>query len=96
MSEMRAAARRMCAECPQAQANQGRDHPDDWYSREAVAGLWRGVRSGSRVSCHVTEADRAVRASREPAWGRLLRGAPSGAARHGRGIMIKLVQTGSP
>lgn len=58
--EMRPAARRLCAECPQAQANLERDHPDDWYSREAVAGLWRGVRNGSPVSCHVTESDRDV------------------------------------
>ncbi|SDY97575.1 hypothetical protein SAMN05661080_05177 [Modestobacter sp. DSM 44400] len=50
----------MCAECPQAQANQGREHPDDWYSRGAVAGLWRAVRHGDPVSCHVTEADRNV------------------------------------
>lgn len=57
---MAPAARRMCAECPQARANQGRDHPDGWYGREQVAGLWRSVREGSPVSCHITEADRNV------------------------------------
>lgn len=44
-----------CAACPWRLANQGADHPHRFYTPGNLARLWRGLRNGSRMSCHPTD-----------------------------------------
>jgi len=54
------AALKMCAECPWAKANDGREHPYGWYGREGHLTHLRILRSAKLEACHVTAPDRDV------------------------------------
>lgn len=44
-----------CAQCPWRLDNQGKRHPDGWYSIKNLRRLWAGLRSGERMTCHPTD-----------------------------------------
>lgn len=46
-----------CAACPWRTANQGRRHPDGWYTKANLRRLWAGLRRGERMTCHPTDPD---------------------------------------
>ena len=49
------AAETPCAECPWRTKNQGKRHPDGWYSRANLKRLWNKLRRGEMMSCHPTD-----------------------------------------
>lgn len=66
------AAPRPCLPCPWRLANQGRRHPDGWYTARNLARLWAGLRRGEDMSCHPTDwrneiSDAAAAAGYRPA-----------------------------
>lgn len=46
-----------CAQCPWRKSNQGKPHPDGWYSKANLLRLWNGLRSGDApgMTCHPTD-----------------------------------------
>lgn len=44
-----------CKACPWRLANQGKRHPDGWYTKRNLARLWAGLRRGGNMSCHPTD-----------------------------------------
>lgn len=53
--EVRSACPKPCAVCPWRVANQGASHPHNFYTTANLKRLWRGLRSGIRMSCHETD-----------------------------------------
>ncbi len=49
-----------CVTCPWRTANQGKRHPDGWYTKTNRARLWSGLRNGQGMSCHPTDPDNIV------------------------------------
>lgn len=49
-----------CVHCPWRLSNQGKPHPDGWYTRGNLARLWKGLRAGEGMSCHPTDPDNHV------------------------------------
>lgn len=47
---------RACSDCPWRKSNQGRRHPDGWFSQKNLQRLWAGLRSGAApgMTCHPT------------------------------------------
>lgn len=46
---------RACAQCPWRLSNQGRRHPDGWYTKANLRRLWSKLRRGERMTCHPTD-----------------------------------------
>lgn len=44
-----------CPHCPWREANQGKPHPDSWYTKTNLRRLWAGLRRGEDMSCHPTD-----------------------------------------
>lgn len=44
-----------CKACPWRLANQGKRHPDGWYTKANLRRLWAGLRRGEDMSCHPTD-----------------------------------------
>lgn len=44
-----------CQACPWRLANQGKRHPDGWYTKANLQRLWAGLRRGEDMSCHPTD-----------------------------------------
>lgn len=44
-----------CPACPWRLANQGKPHPDHWYTKVNLRRLWGGLRRGEMMSCHPTD-----------------------------------------
>jgi hypothetical protein len=66
------AAAEPCRACPWRLSNQGKRHPDGWYTKSNLARLWVGLRRGESMSCHPTDptnpvSDKAVAAGYRPA-----------------------------
>lgn len=49
------AAPQPCSECPWRLSNQGKPHPDGWYSKSNLKRLWSKLRKGENMSCHPTD-----------------------------------------
>jgi hypothetical protein len=49
-----------CVHCPWRLSNQGKPHPDGWYTRGNLARLWSGLRHGEAMSCHPTDPGNVV------------------------------------
>jgi hypothetical protein len=49
-----------CRACPWRLSNQGKRHPDGWYTKANLARLWAGLRRGQSMSCHPTDPDNLV------------------------------------
>lgn len=54
------ATRQPCAHCPWRISNQGKPHPDGWYTKKNLRRLWVGMRRGERMTCHPTDPDNPV------------------------------------
>lgn len=46
-----------CGSCPWLVSNQGKPHPDGWYTRANRRRLWSGLRQGEHMTCHSTDPD---------------------------------------
>jgi hypothetical protein len=48
---------RACAQCPWRKSNQGKSHPDGWYTKKNLQRLWAGMRTGEApgMTCHPTD-----------------------------------------
>lgn len=44
-----------CMECPWRTANQGKKHPDGWYTKKNLQRLWAKMRRGDAMTCHPTD-----------------------------------------
>lgn len=44
-----------CAQCPWRISNQGKRHPDGWYTKKNLRRLWVGLRRGEQMTCHPTD-----------------------------------------
>lgn len=55
MSANQAAAESPCAHCPWRTENQGKPHPDGWYTTANRDRLWAKLRRGESMSCHPTD-----------------------------------------
>jgi hypothetical protein len=54
--EVKSACPKPCSSCPWRLANQGsKPDPHKFYTKANLARLWRGLRSGARMSCHPTD-----------------------------------------
>lgn len=51
----RPAAKTPCAACPWRLSNQGKRHPNGWYTKANLRRLWKGLRRGEPMSCHPTD-----------------------------------------
>lgn len=49
-----------CRACPWRLSNQGKPHPDGWYTKKNLMRLWAGLRRGERMSCHPTDPENPV------------------------------------
>lgn len=49
-----------CKACPWRLSNQGKRHPDGWYTKRNLARLWAGLRRGENMSCHPTDPNNLV------------------------------------
>lgn len=61
-----------CVHCPWRPSNQGKRHPDGWYTKANLQRLWAQLRRGERMSCHPTDpgnpvSERAQAAGYRPA-----------------------------
>jgi hypothetical protein len=61
-----------CRHCPWRTSNQGKRHPDGWFTKRNLASLWAGLRRGEAMSCHPTDpsnpvSDKARAAGYKPA-----------------------------
>lgn len=61
-----------CQACPWRESNQGKRHPDGWYTKANLARLWAKLRKGENMACHPTDrgnpvSDRALAAGYRPA-----------------------------
>lgn len=56
------AASKACSACPWRRSNQGKPHPDGWYTKKNLTRLWAGLRSADApgMSCHPTDSDNPV------------------------------------
>lgn len=69
------AAASPCVHCPWRPSNQGKRHPDGWYTKANLASLWARLRRGDQMSCHPTDPGNPV-SERAQAAG--YRSAPAG------------------
>jgi hypothetical protein len=44
-----------CIHCPWRVSNQGKRHPDGWYTKANLRRLWARLRTGDGMSCHPTD-----------------------------------------
>lgn len=44
-----------CGACPWRTSNQGRQHPNGWYTKRNLSRLWGGMRRGEAMTCHPTD-----------------------------------------
>lgn len=44
-----------CVHCPWRTSNQGKRHPDGWYTAANLRRLWAQLRRGELMSCHPTD-----------------------------------------
>lgn len=44
-----------CKDCPWRLSNQGKRHPDGWYTKRNLTRLWALLRTGETMSCHPTD-----------------------------------------
>ena len=44
-----------CVHCPWRPSNQGKRHPDGWYTAANLRRLWAQLRRGELMSCHPTD-----------------------------------------
>jgi hypothetical protein len=65
-----------CRGCPWFAENHGKPHPDGWYTKRNLAGLWKGLRRGESMSCHPTDPTNPVS---DKAQAKGYRPAPDGA-----------------
>lgn len=49
-----------CKACPWRAANQGKRHPDGWYTRANLRRLWTGMKTGEGMTCHPTDPNNEV------------------------------------
>lgn len=61
-----------CPTCPWRITNQGKRHPDGWYTKANLNRLWAGLRNGYGMTCHPTDpgnevSERAQAAGYRPA-----------------------------
>jgi hypothetical protein len=49
-----------CAACPWRASNQGKRHPDGWYTKANLRRLWAKLRAGENMTCHPTDRDNPV------------------------------------
>lgn len=56
----RIAANTPCAHCPWRASNQGKRHPNGWYTKANLRRLWKGLRRGEAMSCHPTDVNNPV------------------------------------
>ncbi len=61
-----------CLHCPWRPSNQGKRHPDGWYTKANLQRLWAQLRRGELMSCHPTDpgnpvSDAAQKAGYRPA-----------------------------
>lgn len=49
-----------CGTCPWRTTNQGKPHPDGWYTAANRRRLWAGLRNGNGMTCHPTDPDNVV------------------------------------
>lgn len=49
-----------CKACPWRLTNQGKRHPDGWYTKANLARLWARLRRGEDMSCHPTDPNNPV------------------------------------
>jgi len=51
-----------CSSCPWRKSNQGKPHPDGWYSRKNLQRLWSGLRTSAApgMTCHPTDVNNPV------------------------------------
>lgn len=54
------AAPRACAACPWRRSNQGKRHPDGWFSKKNLRRLWARLRRGESMTCHPTDPNNPV------------------------------------
>jgi hypothetical protein len=45
-----------CDSCPWRVRNQGKKHPEDWYTKANLRFLWSKLRMGDKMSCHKTDS----------------------------------------
>lgn len=57
-----------CAHCPWRRSNQGKPHPDGWYTKKNLRRLWAGLRSGEApgMTCHPTDPNNPVPEGTKP------------------------------
>lgn len=66
-----------CKDCPWRTANQGKRHPDGWYTVKNLRRLWTGIKDGEAQSCHPTDPNNEVSPAAQAAG---YRPAPEGSA----------------
>ncbi len=49
-----------CLACPWRLSNQGKPHPDGWYTKKNLARLWAGLRRGEDMSCHPSDPNNPI------------------------------------
>lgn len=54
------AAKTPCRDCPWRLANQGKRHPDGWYTKTNLRRLWTRLRDGDPMTCHPTDPENPV------------------------------------
>lgn len=54
------AAKSPCVNCPWRIENQGKRHPDGWYTKANLKRLWGGLRRGEQMTCHPTDPNNPV------------------------------------
>lgn len=65
-----------CPPCPWRTSNRGKEHPDGWFDPENLERLWKGIRDGEPMSCHLTDPNNVVTEAAQAAG---YRPAPAGA-----------------
>ena len=54
------AANRPCVSCPWRVENQGKPHPDGWFTKANRTRLWAKLKRGDQMSCHRTDPSNPV------------------------------------
>lgn len=60
------AAMTVCAACPWRLTNQGKRHPDGWYTKKNLRFLWSRLRRGEGMTCHPTDQTNPLPAGTRP------------------------------
>lgn len=55
-----------CVSCPWRLKNQGKPHPDGWFTAANLKRLWAKLRHGEMMSCHRTDPNNPVPEGQQP------------------------------